>query len=127
MEITNWVLEKLKSGYEIIIPEIADYELRREYILNRERMARSLARLDELGRHFRYLPITTEMMRLAADLWAAVRKPPNPQPTADRLALDGDAILAAQAKIAGAVIITNNIGHLSRFDGVVAKLWREEM
>ncbi len=126
-EITKWVIERLASGYEVIIPEIADYELRREYILNREKMAPSLARLEALGKQFRYLPLTTEMMRLAAEFWAAVRRPPNPQPTADKHALDGDAILAAQAKVAEAVIITDNIGHLSRFDGVTAKNWREEV
>ena len=126
-EITKWVLEKLAAGYEVIIPEIADYELRREYVLNREKMAPSLARLDALGRELRYLPLTTEMIRLAADFWASVRRPPNPRPTADRHALDGDAILAAQAKIAEAVIITDNIGHLARFEGVVAKVWGEEV
>jgi hypothetical protein len=63
-------------------------------------------------------------MLKAADLWAAVRI--QGKPTADRHALDGDAILAAQALTYDAanrsiVIATDNVVHLSRF--VAAQAW----
>jgi predicted nucleic acid-binding protein len=46
-----------------------------------------------------YLPITTEVMLKAAQLWAQVRQ--QGKPTADNKALDGDVILAAQAILIG--------------------------
>ena len=64
-------------------------------------------------------------MLLAAQLWADARN--RGKPTADRNALDGDVILAAQAiweVNAGneVVIATTNVRHLSQF--VDAREWR---
>lgn len=75
--------------------------------------------------------MTTDAMRLAAEYWALVRR--KGIPTAHPEALDGDAILAAQAFLVGrdagtgaggVVIATENVGHLSRFP-VPAELWRD--
>jgi predicted nucleic acid-binding protein len=57
--------------HEFLISEVADYELRRELI--RIRATRSLARLDELSRELRYVPVTTATWRSAANLWAWLR------------------------------------------------------
>lgn len=103
----------------MVIPEIADYELRRNMLL--EGMTSSLKRLDELKDLFLYLPITTGVMIKAAEFWAAARKLGKPRGALE--ALDGDAILAAQANEAGGVIATENVGHFSWF--VEAKHWRE--
>lgn len=68
-------------------------------------------------------------MLLAADLWAQARNAG--QSTGDPKKLDIDVILAAQTltvattsglPISDFVIITSNVGHLSRF-GVVAEEW----
>ena len=72
-----------------------------------------------------YLPITTEAMLLADQLWAEARRAG--KPTADFKALDGDVILAAQAKLeenkgSEVIIATTNVGHLSQF--VDAREWR---
>jgi hypothetical protein len=103
----------------VILPEIADYEVRRELI--RIRSSYALANLDALGSRLDYLPLSTYVMKLAAELWAHARK--SGQPTASDPALDGDVILAAQARsLAVAVIVaTTNPGHLVRF--VPAELW----
>ena len=68
-------------------------------------------------------------MKKAAELWADVRR--IGQMTAPPEALDGDAILAAQAIITSAgheqvVIATDNLGHLNRFatPTVTADEWR---
>ena len=58
--------------HEILISEVADYELRRELLRIDSRP--SLARLDELTRELRYLPTTTATWRAAAQLWAAQRR-----------------------------------------------------
>ena len=105
----------------MIIPEIADYEVRRELL--RANKVKGVRRLDELTNILEYLPITTTAMRQAAILWAQARQ--QGQPTAGDKTIDGDMILAAQAMTSGAsdvVIATTNVGHLSRF--VQADLWQ---
>ncbi len=110
----------MTHGTRVIVPEIADYEVRRELL--RANKASGLARLDALARLLEYLPLTTAAMRQAAVFWAQARQ--QGRPTADDKALDGDMILAAQAVtlgVADVVIATTNVGHLSRFAS--AALW----
>lgn len=88
-----------------------------------EKMTESIERLDLLKKNksVSYLPIDTPTMILAASLWAEARQ--RHTPTSDKHALDGDAILAAQAKRAGAAIATDNVGHLDQF--VETRKWRD--
>lgn len=117
----QWLQSLVADGIRIILPEIADYEVRRELL--RANRVRSLARLDALAALVEYLPITTAAMRQAAVLWAQARQ--QGQPTAGDKTIDGDMILIAQATTLGTsdvVIATTNVGHLSRF--VPAELWQ---
>jgi predicted nucleic acid-binding protein len=112
------------AGVEILVPEIADYEVRRELI--RAGKSRGLARLDALGDRHQYLPVTTQAMRRAAELWAEARR--RGRPTADASALDVDVILAAQASLLletddDVVVATTNVRHLAQF--VPARRWQE--
>jgi predicted nucleic acid-binding protein len=114
----RWLLSLMDAGIEIYIPEIADYEVRRELL--RGGLSAGLARLDTLlvTSGVTYVPLTTAAMREAARLWAETRR--RGTPTADPKALDGDAILAAQARLLGFdrdefVVATTNVGHLSLF------------
>ena len=118
-EIVLWLQHILTARVEVIIPEIADYEVRRNLIL--EGLNKSIERLDLLKESLVYLPLSTKIILRAAELWAEARK--SGRPTADPKELDGDAILASQALEVGAIIATENIGHLSRF--VEAKHWRD--
>src|SRR5262245_53219407 len=93
MECGQWLDSLLTAGVRVVLPEIADYEVRRELL--RARKVQGIQRLDTLATLLEYLPITTPIMRQAADLWAHARQ--QGQPTADKKALDGDVILAAQA------------------------------
>jgi predicted nucleic acid-binding protein len=109
------------AGVRVVIPEIADYEVRRELL--RAKKTAGIERLDALADFLEYLPITTVAMRHAAGFWATARQ--QGQPTAGDKTIDGDMILAAQAVALGAadfVIATTNVDHLSRF--VTAKLWQ---
>lgn len=109
-EVAAWLRRVAASGALVIIPEIADYELRRNLLL--EGMTSSLRRLDDLKDLLVYMPLTTDrIMMKAAEFWAEARKQGKPRAAPD--ALDGDAILAAQAHVAGAVIATENVGHFS--------------
>jgi hypothetical protein len=56
----QWVKERLTSGAQVLIPEIADYEVRRELL--RANKTRSLARLNRLKSALGYLAITTQVM-----------------------------------------------------------------
>jgi predicted nucleic acid-binding protein len=120
----QWFNDLLSRGQDIILPEIADYEVRRELI--RAGKTAGIKRLDRLKSLMIYCPITTETMLLAAELWAQARKAGTP--TADPKALDGDVILAAQAKLLETkeiqvTIATTNVGHLSQF--VDAREWQQ--
>ena len=119
-EVAAWFERTVAAGAQVLIPEIADYEVRRSLLL--DNLERSIERLDLFKVTLTYLPLTTEIMLRAAALWAEARW--RGLPTADPKELDGDVILAAQAQAAGATIITENVGHLSRF--VPARSWREE-
>ncbi len=106
----------------VMVPEIADYEVRRELL--RAGKIRGIERLDELIAQVNYLPITTNAMRRAAAYWADARQ--QGRPTAADPALDGDVILAAQAATLNwtdVVVATTNVRHLSRF--VQAEIWSD--
>lgn len=113
----QWLQAIAAAGVRVFVPEIADYELRRELLRSGSR--RGVTALDRVGTQTGYAPISTAVMRLAAQLWAQARSAG--QPTAPDLALDGDVILAAQALLLAAteaeqvVIATTNPGHLKRY------------
>src|SRR5688572_18767650 len=103
--------ELLARGVPVIVPEIADFEVRRSLLLHHLRA--SLRELDVLKSRLIYRPITTSVMLKAATLWADARR--RGRPTADARELDCDVILAAQALEVGATVATENVGHLSQF------------
>ncbi len=118
-----WLEELILRGIQVKIPEIADYEVRRELL--RADKFEGIKRLNDLQRYIDYAPLTTQTMLKAAQFWAQVRK--QGMPTADNKALDGDVILAAQAAMIKnegheVIIATTNVGHLSRLAN--AKEWR---
>jgi len=112
------------AGLEILIPAIADYEVRRELI--RLRASAKLLNLDDLRSRFAILDLSMAALDLAAEFWAMLRR--GGKPTAGPDDLDADAILAGMAATAGQpgdtmTIATTNIRHLSRFPGIDARLW----
>ena len=119
MNCRQWIDDLLANSRRVIVPEIADYEVRRELLRRNSRIA--LSNLDQLGRRLEYCPLTTAAMRLAANLWAQARR--GGQPTAPTAAIDADVVLAAQALglSTGVVVATGNPAHLSRF--LPADLW----
>jgi predicted nucleic acid-binding protein len=111
---TVWLLAQARANHRIVIPEIADYELRRELL--RANKTNGLARLEQFISRFEYLPLTTTAMRNAATFWAEARR--TGQPTASDAALDGDMILVGQWQSlndSSAIIATTNVQHISRF------------
>lgn len=120
----QWLTAIERAGIIVVVPEVADYEMRRELI--RLRSAGGLVRLDNLGATSTYAPITTTIMRKAAEFWADLRN--RGVPTAPDPSLDADAILAAQTALIGApgdavTLATSNPRHLIRFPGIDAHDW----
>ena len=83
----------------MVVPDVADYEVRRE--LTRIRASASLRRLDELVilGGLLYAAVTTVEWRKAAEFWADART--RGLPTASRDSLDADVVLAACAATIG--------------------------
>jgi predicted nucleic acid-binding protein len=121
----NWIAGHLSAGTRIVVPEIVDYEIRRELL--RANLTPAISALDAFNaaEPGRLLALNSADLRLAADLWARARN--QGIPTADRFALDIDVILSAQALGLGLppsdfVVATGNVRHLSRF--VPAEEWQ---
>lgn len=120
----RWIAECLDRGALVIVPAIADFEVRRELL--RAKKTQGLLRLDAFSsaEPDRYLFLSDAAIKLAAELWARSRQ--QGTPTADPKELDADVILAAQALTmeaapADIVIATTNVGHLAQF--VTADTW----
>ena len=100
-DVRGW-LARAVIHHEILISEVADYELQRELL--RIGSHHSLARLDELTRELSYIPMATSTWRAAAKLWATLRR--GGTVTAAPTALDGDVLIAARAIAEGATVVT---------------------
>jgi len=124
--ITDWLSRCLLNGNQVFVPAIVYYELKRELL--RAKKTFSLGRLDSFvnATPARYVPLSDEALRLAAELWAKARQ--DGRPTADAKAIDVDVIVAAQsltfqASSAEVVVVTTNAKHLAQF--TAAKHWNE--
>ncbi len=118
-----WMEGLLEQGIQIFVPEIADYEIRRELL--RADKKQGLERLDALKAEVGFAPIKTTIVRKAAEYWAIARN--MGRPTADDKAIDCDMFLVAQATELGqpgdVIIATTNVRHLSLF--AQASRWEE--
>jgi len=124
-----WYANLELAGHQFFVPEIADYELRRELL--RTGKSTSIARLDKFNsvEPNRYLPLSTADVRLAADLWSQARNSGRTGAPPD--ALDGDVFIAAQALrlvaathgLSQTIVATSNVSHLTHL--VKAELWSD--
>jgi predicted nucleic acid-binding protein len=117
-----WLWNLLAASDRVMIPEIIDYEVRRELL--RAGKVKGVAKLDALGRQLGLLPSGGPVLVEAAGLWARAQR--EGYPTAADKALDADVILAATAILASrdgfeVIVATGNVGHLGRF--VDARIW----
>ena len=121
--ISDWLVEIASSGRRIIVPEITDYEVRR--LLLKRGASAQLRRLNDIGNETYYSPLTTELMRDAAQVWA------DAEGSGHRFGhpktLNADAILIAQTRAIGdrrsVTVITKNTKPLDPF--VNAVWWKK--
>ena len=128
-KVQQWLKSLRENKTVIRVPEIADYELRRELL--RQGKQSSINRLNKLSQ-ICLIPLTPETMRKAAELWAWVRN--QGKPTASNDSLDGDVILAAQAILQlksfdQVIVVTTNLKHISRFEseGICVVDWQQTL
>jgi predicted nucleic acid-binding protein len=126
IDVTRWLSRCLMSGTRAVVPAIVYYEIKRELLRAKKTFA--VERLDAFVRAApdRYLPLSDEALRLAAELWAKSRQ--EGRPTAESKAIDIDVLIAAQALSFEAapsevVVATTNPKHLAQF--ITAKHWKE--
>jgi len=117
-----WLVDRIDAGDVALIPDVADYEVRRELL--RAGKTTGINRLDALCLSLGVVATTPAILREAASMWAIARQ--EGRPTAVDAALDFDVIIAAQARGIGrdgheVVVATTNVAHLDRF--VDARRW----
>ena len=122
LPIQAWLVQQMSAGASVYVPEVADYEVRRELtrlVLSGQLPASRLSRLDQLIAVSGYLPVSTAMWKRAAELWADARR--HGRPTANPAALDADVLIAAQAIEIQATVVTSNPTHLGQW--VTIQTW----
>lgn len=121
------------EGCRFYVPQIADYELRRELV--RAGKPESLQRLGEFNgaEPERYITLSIDHAQKAAELWADARN--DRRGGAPDAALDGDVLIAAQAlmlrddpsfrddRFPESVIATTNKKHMIAY--AQAETWNE--
>ncbi len=128
-KVQQWLKYLRENKTVLRVPEIADYELRRELL--REHKQKSIDRLNQLSQ-ICLISLTPETMRKAAELWAWIRN--QGKPTASNDSLDGDVILTAQAILQlksfdEVIVVTTNLRHISRFEseGICVADWQQTL
>ena len=119
-----WLNSIINAGHQVVLPDIIDYEVRRELIRAKKRVG--LDRLNQLHNEVTYVSVDKATLYKAAEFWAIMRQ--RGRPTANNKALDIDMILAAQAwqyqnEGEFVIIATTNKKHLTEF--VPAENWKD--
>lgn len=126
--VARWLATLLREHADrvtVVLPEVVDYEVRRGLLHLALKDGRdpgvATSDLDSLSQLCEYLALDTPTMRLASQLWAEARG--RGTPTADPKSLDGDVVLAAQARAVDGTVVTDNVRHLEQFGPV--KRWED--
>ncbi len=126
----EWLYRLLAKGIYVCSSQICDFEVRRSMILESQikPSLNHIPNLDQLQEIISFLPITSELLKIASVLWATARS--QGLPTADNKSLDIDMIICSHWRILQeefpgryVAIATTNVKHLSRF--TEAKRWRD--
>ena len=125
----DWLFRLLSRSIRVVSSDICDYEVRRGLILSQQKnpQIQGITKLDEIQELIEFLPVSNEVLHIAASLWADART--SGQKTADDRSLDADLIICATWRLLTISepgrfisIATTNVKHLSRF--AVAEDWQ---
>ena len=120
----QWMADCEAAGSVLLVPAIAYYEEVRD-LYQRQAFAKVPRFQQFCFDPARYIPLTRDHLTNAAQLWGQMRR--TGQTTADKHALDGDAILAAQVlslnlQPGAFTVVTRYAAHITRF-GLPAESW----
>lgn len=128
----EWQFRLLARSVYFVTSDLCDYEVRRGLILASfsKPSVGGIDILDSLPEFIEFLPLTKELMKEAAQVWAEARS--QGIPTASDKNIDGDIIITAQWRLLKeeypgreVIIATTNLKHLQRFTD--ADTWRNIM
>lgn len=120
----QWMLDCEATGIVLLAPAISYYEAVRD--LYQRGASTKIVRFQNFCFHpARFVPLTPDHLTEAAKLWATLRN--QGLATADKQALDGDAIFAAQVldlqlPAGQFTVVTRNPKHITRF-GLPIEQW----
>lgn len=124
-QCTEWFYYLLSKGVFVTTSDICYYEVRRKFVHIK---SESVQILDELREIIDFLPLTTEVVKKASELWAEVRW--QNIPTADSKTLDADmmisalwVILSEESPGQSVFIATKNVRHMKIFAKEQALDW----
>lgn len=122
VECQNWFDRLLAKRVYLLTSEICDYEVKRGLILSRKlgKESSGIQKLDTLRDVIDFLPITTEVIQEAAELWAEARY--QSRATSNDKNMDVDMIVSAHWRLLKKefpgryiVVSTTNVKHLQLF------------
>ena len=120
----EWLLRTVRlRRHQIFVSEVTIFEVRRELLL--ASLTASVERLDALSGLL--IATTPDAMtwRSSGELWARLRR--EGAATASDAHVDFDVVLAAEALIYGAVVVTENVRHLARLVRVLTPAEAREL
>lgn len=130
-DVIRWLRFIDKNRIAVRVPEIIDYELRREivlqYLVGKNDSSKSINRLNKYRKTERFIPINPSVtLTDACEIWAELRY--IGQGTSDVKNIDVDVILAAQAlsmkkDFDEVIIVTGNLSDICRFCYLDIKVW----
>lgn len=130
-DVVRWVHFVKENKIALRVPEIIDYELRRELILQglkgNSDSYKSIGNLNKYRRTKRFIPLEPSVtLTDACDIWANLRN--NNQGTADIKNIDVDVILVTQAlsmkkDFEEIIVITGNLSDIRRFCHLGIRVW----
>ena len=130
MACQNWVMGLMAKGVYVVSSDICDYEIRRSLLLlETQKLTQvSLTRLERWRDVIDFLPLTTNVMKSAAKVWADSKL--RGLPTAELKNIDADMIIVAQWLLLSEeypgrriTIATTNVKHLKPF--CEAMVWQD--
>jgi predicted nucleic acid-binding protein len=131
VDVSRWLKFIDEKRIAIRVPEIIDYELRREIVLQcligTNDSYKSLHKLNKYRQTKRFISINPSVtLTDACEIWAKLRE--KGQGTSDNKNIDVDVILAAQAismknDFDEVIIVTGNLSDIQRFCYLDIQVW----
>lgn len=113
-EVARIFEDKLAAGHDVTLNAISYFELKRGLVL--PRFARKLAEFEVFAGGYELLPLDMPALNQAVTIYQTLR-------AAGRLLEDADIFIAAIAMVRDATLVTRNLKHFERIEGLRLESW----